>query len=116
MGALADLAVLRSSHVPAVQRWVLEPWFQTVRCETPTNVPFLDPPVSMIGSSPCEGLALLQRLRDSPRLWLHGRSGMGKSSVFAAWERAYFAAEGTTNLKAAVRRYGFILVPLRARY
>ena len=103
-------------HVPAVQRWVLEPWFQTVRCETPTNVPFLDPPVSMIGSSPCEGLALLQRLRDSPRLWLHGRSGMGKSSVFAAWERAYFAAEGTTNLKAAVRRYGFILVPLRVRY
>ena len=103
-------------HVPAVQRWVLEPWFQAVRREAPTNVPFLDPPVSMIGSSPCEGLVLLQRLRDSPRLWLHGRSGMGKSSVFAAWERAYFAAEGAANLKAAVRRYGFTLVPLRVRY
>jgi hypothetical protein len=102
--------------VPSVQRWVLEPWFQAVRRGTPTNIPFLDPSVSMIGSSPCEGLALLQQLLDSPRLWLHGRSGMGKSSVFAAWERAYFAAEAATKLKAAVRRYGFILVPLRVRY
>jgi hypothetical protein len=48
-------------------------------------------------------------------MWLHGRSGMGKSSVFATWERAYFAAEDAPNLAAAVRRYGFILITLPLR-
>jgi hypothetical protein len=103
-------------HAPAVQRWVLEPWYQTVRRSTPTDVRFLDPPVSTIAGSPSEGTALLQRLRGSPRLWLHGRSGMGKSSVFAAWERAYFVAEDAPNLNAAVRRYGFILIMLPLRH
>ena len=28
---------------------------------------------------------MLKRLRGSPRVWLHDRRGMGKSSVFAAW-------------------------------
>ena len=102
-------------HAAAVQRWVLEPWFQAVRRSTITDIPFLDPPVSMTAGSPSEGVALLRRLRDSPRLWLHGRSGMGKSSVFAAWERAYFVAEDVPNLNAAARRYGFILIALPLR-
>src|SRR5262249_12834693 len=54
------------------------------------------------------------RLRRLPRLWLHGRSGMGKSSVFAARERAYFA-EDVSSLSAALRRYGFILMTLLIR-
>jgi hypothetical protein len=103
-------------HVAAVQRWVLEPWFQAVRRNTRTDVQYLDPPVSMAGSSPSEGTALLRRLRASPRLWLLGRSGMGKSSVFAAWERAYFVTEDAPNLKAAARRYGFILITLPFRH
>jgi ligand-binding sensor domain-containing protein len=103
-------------HAPAVQRWVLEPWFQAVRRSTMTDIPFLDPPVSMTAGSPSEGMALLQRLRDSPRLWLHGRSGMGKSSVFAAWERAYFVAADVPNLNAAVHRYGFILIASSLRH
>jgi ligand-binding sensor domain-containing protein len=97
------------------QRWVVEPWFQAVRRSTATDVPFLDPPVSIAAGSRSEGAALLQRLRGSPRLWLHGRSGMGKSSVFASWERAYFADEGAPNLNAAVRRYGFIPIMLPVR-
>jgi hypothetical protein len=102
-------------HVPAVQRWVLEPWFQAVRRNTVADIAFLDPPVSLTAGSPSGGLALLRRLCHSPRLWLHGRSGMGKSSVFAAWERAYFAAANVPNLNAAARRYGFMLlaIPLR---
>jgi|GEM_PF-852072 len=103
-------------HAPAVQRWVLEPWFQAVRRSTMTDIPFLDPPVLMTAGSPSEGVALLRRLRDSPRLWLHGRSGMGKSSVFAAWEKAYFAAADLPNLNTAARRYGFILIALRLRH
>jgi ligand-binding sensor domain-containing protein len=103
-------------HVPAVQRWVLEPWFQAVRRSTITDIPFLDPPVSMAAGSPTGGEALLPRLLDAPRLWLHGRSGMGKSSVFAAWERAYFVAADVPNLGAAVHKYGFILIALPLRH
>jgi hypothetical protein len=103
-------------HVPAVQQWVLEPWFQEVRRTTRTDVPFIDPPVSSSAGPPSEGLVLVRHLRDTRRLWLHGRSGMGKSSLFAAWERAYFAAVDAPNLNAAVRRYGFILIMLPVRH
>jgi hypothetical protein len=103
-------------HVPSVQRWVLEPWFQAVRRRAMTDIPYLDPPVSMATGSLSEGVALLRRLRDSPRLWLHGRSGMGKSSVFEAWDRAYFVAEDVPNLAAAARRHGFILIAIRLRH
>jgi ligand-binding sensor domain-containing protein len=103
-------------HVPAVQRWVLQPWFQAVRRGTLTDVPFLDPPVSSAAGVRSEGTALLRRLRGAPRLWMHGRSGMGKSSVFMAWQRAYFAAADMPKLDAAVRRYGFILIMLPVRH
>ncbi len=102
-------------NVPAVQRWVLAPWFQEVRQRTRIDVPFLDPPASAAAGSLCESTTLLQRLRGERRIWLHGRSGMGKSSVFAAWERAYFAAKDAPSLGAAVRRHGFILITLPAR-
>jgi ligand-binding sensor domain-containing protein len=102
-------------HVSAVQRWVLEPWFQAIRRGTLTDVPFLDPPVVAATGSRSEGTALLQLLRGSPRLWLHGRSGMGKSSIFEAWGRDYFAASDLPNLNAAVHRYGFILIMLPLR-
>jgi hypothetical protein len=102
-------------NAPPVQRWVLEPWFQAIRRSTQTNVPFHDPPISNASGSQTEGTALLHRLRDAPRLSLQGRSGMGKSSVFVAWERAYFAATEAPTLSAAVRRYGFILIVLPVR-
>jgi hypothetical protein len=103
-------------QAPAVQRWVLQPWFQEVRRSMRTDVPFLDPPISNSSGQLSEGSALLYRLREAPRLWLQGRSGMGKSSVFAAWERAYFAEGEAPTLDAAVRRYGFILVMLPVRH
>ncbi len=101
--------------MPAVQQWVLEPWFQAVRRSTPTDVRYLDPPVSNARGSRGGAAALLKRQRNSPRLWLHGRSGMGKSSVFAAWERAYCVGEDAPNLNAAVQQYGFILIMLPLR-
>ena len=108
-------------HVPAVQRWVLEPWFQAVRRTTRANAQYLDPPVSADAELPLAGAELLtlladrSRLADRPRLWLQGRSGMGKSSVFAAWERSYFAAGDLPSLAAAARRHGFILILLPMR-
>ncbi|MGB8841443.1 MAG: two-component regulator propeller domain-containing protein, partial [Aliidongia sp.] len=102
-------------HFRAVQLWVLEPWFQEVRMRTRTDLPFLDPPAASAQSEPREATTLLHRQRDKPRLWLHGRSGMGKSSVFAGWVRAYFTAADLPSLGAAFRRYGFILIPLSVR-
>ena len=58
---------------------------------------------------------MLSRLRDQSRLWLQGRSGMGKTSVFAAWERAYFASPDAKTLHAVTRQHGFILVMLPVR-
>jgi hypothetical protein len=103
-------------HFPVVQQWVLESWYQAIRRGIQKDVRFLDPPISTTRDEQIEGAGLLDRLRDNPRLWLQGRSGMGKSSVFAAWERAYFAAIGAPTLSAAVRRYGFILITLPVRY
>ena len=101
-------------HVPAVQRWILEPWFQNVRQATATEVQFLDPPVERAGAQ-MEASTLLDRLRKVRRLWLQGGSGMGKSSVFAAWERAFYTSAATPTLAATVKHYGFVLVPLRLR-
>ncbi len=102
-------------HLPRVQRWILEPWFKAVRDSISANVQFLDPPISKGHGAQSEGTVLLRRLCKCPRLWLHGRSGMGKSSVFAAWERGYYAVQDIPNLKAAIRRYGFILITIPLR-
>jgi len=104
-------------HIPAVQGWVLEPWFRNGRAEaTRSTARFVDPPVSSGEHEPLPASSLLARLREQPRLWLHGRSGMGKTSIFAAWERAYFASPDALTLRAAIRRYGFILITLPVRY
>jgi len=73
-------------HVPAVQQWMLEPWFQATRRGTPTDVPFLDPPVSIYtgstsGAPPCyNGCAALL--------------GSGCTAA-AAWERAVSLQPGS---------------------
>jgi hypothetical protein len=103
-------------HVPAVQRWVLEPWFQNVRQAVRRGVSHLDPPVTAADGTTDEASHLLSMLRERPRVWLQGRSGMGKSSVFAAWERTYFPADENATLADAVRRFGFILVMLPVRH
>jgi hypothetical protein len=103
-------------HVPAVQRWVLEPWFHNVRDSTRRDARFVDPPISSSGREPMTASSMLSGLRGQSRLWLQGRSGMGKTSVFAAWERAYFASPDAKTLHAAARKHGFMLVMLPVRY
>jgi hypothetical protein len=112
------LFALRNFH--AIQLWVLEPWFQNVRKATPSQFSYLDPTVSSGRSSPMPASGLLSKLdarnlRQAPRVWLQGRSGMGKSSIFAAWERAFFLAPQISSLRNASHLWGFVLVPLRAR-
>jgi hypothetical protein len=106
-------ALLR--HVKSVQVWVLRSWFQEVRRRTRTDVAYIDLPLAGSGGAASVASALLKRLGQRSRVWLHGRSGMGKSSSFAAWTRAYFAAEDAITLNAAVRRYGFVLVTIAVR-
>ncbi len=103
-------------HVPAVQRWVLEPWFQAVRATVRMDAAHLDPPVTNGTGPALPASTLMPLLATAPRLWLQGRSGMGKSSVFAAWERAYFADAAAPSLAAAGRRQGFVLILVPARH
>jgi hypothetical protein len=103
-------------HIRAVQCWVLEPSFRKVRAAKRLDARFVDPPISSSKSEPMPASSLLHRLRERPRLWLQGRSGMGKTSVFAAWESAYFASPDAKTLRAATRQHGFILVMLPMRH
>lgn len=102
-------------HVPAVQRWVLEPWFQAIRGSLTEHGRglYLDPPVISSDGRSLSGSLLLGRLKETRRIWMQGRTGMGKSAVFAAWERLYF---GCPTLADAAARYGAILVMLPVRH
>jgi hypothetical protein len=102
-------------HFPAVQRYIFEPWFQNVRRAMPGTEPaFLDPPVAGPQGGTRGASELIGELAARRRLWLQGPTGMGKSAVFAAWERSYFKDYPT--LAAAADRYGFILVMLPVRH
>ena len=105
-------------HFPAVQRWVLEPFFQSVRTELQKRSPpaYLDPPAAGPVGNVLVASALLPALATQPRLWLQGKSGMGKSAVYSAWERAYFAGDDCTTLARAAAKYGFILITVPVRH
>jgi len=104
-------------HVPAVQRWVLEPWFQSVRRSMPEGMPvFLDPSARGLQGQMVDASALLGELSSRRRVWLQGRTGMGKSTVFTAWERAYYDDPHCASLADAARKHGFILVMLPVRH
>jgi len=112
---LATWPFIALRHVPSVQMWVLEPWFREVRKRVVANKDFLDPPVTESAGRAAMGSTLLKNLRSEHRVWLQGSGGMGKSSVFDAWEREYFCGGDRPNLRKAVKRWGYILVPVRIR-
>ena len=104
-------------HVPAVQRWVLEPWFQSVRGSMgDRSLAYFDPPAQGPRGETVNASALLGQLSFQRRVWLQGRTGMGKSTVFAAWERAYYADQDCATLADAVCKHSFILVMLPVRH
>jgi len=109
----SPLYVLR--HFATVQCWVMEPWFQAVRRSIRDDPRYHDPPVTRPDAPAGGGAALLERLRTKRLVWLHGRSGMGKSVIFQAWKRDYFQANGVRTLRAAVQANGFILIPLQVQ-
>ncbi|WP_132680154.1 hypothetical protein [Pseudomonas vancouverensis] len=102
-------------HSRLMQVWILESWFKERRATIQQKVAFLDPPISC-GEVTGPAMKLLERLKAMPRIWMVGNAGMGKSSVFSAWERDFFL-EGSPSLSQAVRRFGFgfVLVTLPAR-
>lgn len=119
-------------HVPAVQRWVLEPWFQNVRrtltLPDPDPKPaFLDPPVTdklPVWGKPLvrdpkgrviNATTLLNELSSRRRVWLQGCTGMGKSAVFMEWAKIYYCDSNKATLADAVRKHGFILIMLPVR-
>ncbi|PVZ36140.1 hypothetical protein N438_00922 [Klebsiella sp. GL120222-02] len=98
-------------HSPAIQCWILEPWFQCVRREMMNNiVTFIDPPVRGNQGQIVDASTLPKQLSSTQRIWLQGRTGMGKSTVFAAWAQEYYSNPTCKTLKDSVRKYGFIFV------
>lgn len=104
-------------HVPAVQCWVLEPWFQNVRRKllAAEPSPFFDSPVRNTMGEMLASSALLGELNSRTRVWLQGGIGMGKTAIFKAWARAYYCGSENTTLANVVRLYGFILIMLPVR-
>jgi hypothetical protein len=103
-------------HVPFVQRWVLAPWFKARARAVKRELDFLDPPVSGTDNAVTTGSTLLSRLTTSHRIWLSGRSGMGKSALFYAWERDYFPADPAASLAESHKRFRFTLITIPVRY
>lgn len=103
-------------NVPFVQRWILAPWFTARRRAVNRGLDFLDPPVTASNGTVKNGTELLSRLSETRLIWLTGRSGMGKSALFYAWERDYFPKEDTATLEASYRRFGFVLITIPVRY
>ena len=104
-------------HVPAVQCWVLEPWFQNVRRKllAAEPSPFLDSLVQNNKREMLASSALLGELNSLKRVWLQGGIGMGKTAIFKAWARAYYCDPENTTLSNVVRQYGFLLVMVPVR-
>lgn len=95
-----------------LQKWVLAPWFRKERAKTPPQASFVDVPLRGPDGAELTAAALVARLGTSRRVWLQGRSGMGKSTAFAAWCSAFFGEH--RRLSKAARRFGFALLPVPA--
>lgn len=93
-----------------LQRWALSSWFGTMRARTSDAVPFVDMSVRARDGAEIKETELLVRLGTARRLWLQGRSGMGKSMAMAAWRRAFFGE--FSSLSKAAKRFGFVFVPV----
>ncbi len=98
-------------HAWPLQRWLLSSWFRTMRGRTPFEAAFVETTVRSRDGTELKQMELLARL-GSARVWLQGRSGMGKSTAFAAWQQAFFGAH--PSLSKAARQFGFVLVPVPA--
>jgi hypothetical protein len=99
-------------HAWPVQRWALAPWFRTERAKAAPQNAFVEMPVRGPDGAELTAAALITRAETSRRVWLQGRSGMGKSTAVAAWCAAYFGDH--KRLSKASRRFGFALVPVPA--
>jgi hypothetical protein len=99
------------AHAWPLQRWALSSWFGTERSKASAE-PRIDIAVRAADGSELPARDLLARLASVKRLWLQGRSGMGKSTAFAAWHGAFFAE--CPSLLQATRRFGFALLPIPA--
>jgi hypothetical protein len=95
-----------------LQRWTLSPWFRAERAKAAPPKSFVEVPVRGPDGADLPAAALLARLATSRRVWLQGRSGMGKSTACAAWHAAFFGDH--SGLLKASRRFGFALLPVPA--
>jgi hypothetical protein len=97
-------------HAWSLQKWTLSSWFMTMRDGVPADLPLVETAVTSRDGTVLKQTELLARLATARRIWLQGRSGMGKSIAFAAWKQAFFGAHA--SLSGAAKQFGFILLPV----
>lgn len=99
-------------HIGVAQRWVMDRWFAEVRANL-QPVAYVPIPLRDGEDRALLPSDLLARLKSSPRLWIQGNAGMGKTVLVADLEQNVFGE--SANLFAARNRFGFvpIVVPLR---
>lgn len=98
-------------HVPALQRWVLARWYDTVRHGEVQ--PYIPVPLAVPDGTTVAADSLLDRLGSHRRLWVQGGTGMGKSALVEEISRRFFGDHA--GLRVAYRRYGFIPIVVRLR-
>jgi hypothetical protein len=99
-------------HLPAVQQWILEPWFQRSRAGHPTPRKHLPMPLRDADDRMMSSDELHTRINTGCRLLVQGNSGMGKTALAESLMQAYFTA---TSLNEAVRQRGHVLIAINVR-
>lgn len=99
-------------HVGILQRWVMDRWFAEVRRNL-EPVAYVPMPLRDDEERTLLPDDLPARLDSSPRVWIQGNAGMGKTVLVADLEQKVFGEYST--LFAARKRFGLvpIIVPLR---
>ena len=85
-------ALLR--HVRPLQIWLFERYFQAVRKNLLTDTPYLPLPLSGQKGERISSIDLLDQLKTTPRIWLQGNAGMGKTVTVEHLKAAY--SDGNT--------------------
>jgi hypothetical protein len=112
--ALAPLMLLLRQWQSA-QLWLLDLYIQERRGALPAKPPpFLSMPLTGPDGVVADSNDVLARLAFTRRLWVNGRTGMGKTAIFLHLLRTHFSGTETTSF-TIFRRDGYILVPIEAR-
>lgn len=101
-------------HIPFVQRWVFQRWFENKRAHIHKtkylSATFADPEGVRINAN-----QLISQLSGNTKSWIQGNSGMGKSIFVDQIQQHFFLAEDCKSLSAAERVVGYVPIVISMR-